>query len=257
MRLTLDDAAWSSPWRTRSVAEKALLSLGLLGLALLAPNPAACLLVAAAAFAAARLARVPWRTYLHAVAAPAVFVGISMIALVLRFGSPGDDALAVLGPIWIAESGVQTAVSTGARALAAVLAMLLLAMTTPMIDLLTSLRRLRVPDVLLEIAALMYRLLSALLESAATVREAQAGRLGYRTPSAARRSVGMLGAAILTRAWSQAERLDAGLAGRGYTDSLVTLAPERPVSWGFVTGVAVLLALLAVVLGMLGAGVLG
>jgi cobalt/nickel transport system permease protein len=98
------------------------------------------------------------------------------------------------------------------------------------------------PAAVTEIAALVYRLLFLLLESSRAVREAQAGRLGFRTWSTAYRSLGGQGAAVFIRAFDQARRLEHGLASRGYNGSLRVLAPARPLSPVFVASTCLLLA---------------
>ena len=123
--------------------------------------------------------------------------------------------------------------------------MFTLACSTPMIDLLSSLRRTRIPDALIEIAALIYRFSFGLLESAGAVHQAQEARLGYATRSAAMRSASMGVAVLFLRSWDRARRLEAGLAGRGYEDALRTLEPARLRSTGFLVTSVAALALLA------------
>ena len=77
------------------------------------------------------------------------------------------------------------------------------------------------------------RQIFALLDAASAIRAAQAGRLGYASGRAARRSVGQLCAAVLVAAWDKARRLEDGLAGRGGV-AAVPLVPARSVSTPFV-----------------------
>jgi len=107
---------------------------------------------------------------------------------------------------------------------------LLLATTTPMADLLPALRRLRVPSAVVEVASVTYRLLFVLLESLSTIREAQAARMGYSTWRRSWRSSGLLAAAVLTRSWDRARRMQEGLAGRGMETGLRVLPEELPSS---------------------------
>ena len=78
MRLTLDDAAWSSPWRTRSTLEKSLLCLGLLLVAATTTSLVVAGLVGVCAVGLAAVARVPARVWCHAMAGPAVFIAIGI-----------------------------------------------------------------------------------------------------------------------------------------------------------------------------------
>lgn len=242
--LAIDEAAWSSAWRTRSTAEKALLALGLLAVAVTAPHPVVPLVVLVVAIGSAVVgARVPVGTYVRALTAPLAFVLIGGATVAVTVG---EAATWSLGPVGVTPETLARAGEVTARALGAVAALVLLATTTPFVDLLTGLRRLRVPEVVVDIAGLVYRMLFTLLDTMATVRSAQTARLGYANGRNARRSLGLLGSTVLAQAWQQARRLESGLAGRGYTTSLRTLPRERPVSWPFVAGTVAVLVALAV-----------
>lgn len=245
-RLVLDDTAWNSSWRTRSTAEKALLSLGLLVLAVTSPGPLVSLLLLGVSMAIALVfARVPVRGYLLALAGPASFVLLGALVIAVHLGRTPVDAVWSWGPISATRDSLSLAAQVTARSVAAFSALLLLASTTPMTDVLSGLRRCRVPEVLIDIAGLIYRMLFSLLGAASAIMEAQRSRLGYASGRAARRSIGALGGAVLLQAWNRAHRLEAGLAGRGYSGSLRTLGAARPVSIPFVIASCLVLTTLA------------
>lgn len=220
--LAIDDAAWASPWRGRRVRDKAVLSFGLLTCAVaLPPWPGGVLAGVAALAVMLGPARVPGRLLARAMTAPLVFIAVGAATVLVTLSW---DA----GPrIGVAPSMIPTATALTVRALSGALAMFLLATTTPMIDLFAGLRAARIPDPLIEVASLTYRLVFVLLDSARTIREAQEARLGSASRAAAYRSMSGLVAAVLMRSWTRARRLEHGLAGRGYTDSLRTLDPPR------------------------------
>lgn len=256
--LAVDDAAWSNAWRGRSAEEKTLLSVGLLILAATAGHPAVAVAVLIIACAAALgLARIPARTYLRALAAPLLFVAIGVVSVAITVGGAAGPHLWSLGPVAVTAQTLARAGEVAARSLGAVAALVLLATTTPVVDLLALLRRCRVPETVVDITGLVYRMLFTLLDAVATVRSAQTARLGYAGGAAARRSLALLGSAVLARAWHQARRLESGLAGRGYTTSLRTLPRRRHVSRGFVAASLVLLTVLAAGSLALGAVVTG
>lgn len=246
----LDRAAWSSRWRTRSVADKALLSLGLVACAVAAPGWSQAVIVLAVAMTIALAwARVPGRLLVRAMAAPAVFIAISVVSIALAIGTP--PATGVLwrwGPLSISHASLLLAATVAGRAFAGMAALMLLACTTPMIDILTALRRARVPDPLIEIASLTYRLLFVLAAVTESVRASQAGRLGHDGWRRSWRSTGLLTSAVLLRSWDRARRLEDGLAGRGFSGSLRTLAPTHPRSTAFeIAAIIVLIVCAAVV----------
>jgi cobalt/nickel transport system permease protein len=247
VRLPLDDAAWNGAWRTRSTVEKTLLCGGLLVVAATSSGIGVSVLVLVATLCVALgPARVPARSYLLALAAPVGFVLVGGAAIAVT--STGAVAqVASAGPFAVTRASLLDAAEVVTRSVAAMAALTLLATTTPITDLLTGLRRLRVPEVVLDVAAVMYRMLFGLLDAVLGIAESQRARLGYVNGRTARRSAGMLAGAALQRAWLRSRRLEDGLAGRGYTGALITLASPRPVSVGFVVASTALVMSLAAV----------
>jgi len=236
--LAVDDAAWSSAWRPRSPVDKLALCLGLVVCALVLPAwPGSVLVGLAAVGLALGPARVPGRTFLRAVRWPLGFVLVGALTAVVQVDGGGIG--------WAPDAAARGASLVG-HALAGGAAVLLLATTTPMSDLLPALRRVRVPEAVVEVASVVYRLLFVLLESLRTIREAQTARMGYSSVRRSYRSSGALAAAVLTRSWDRARRLQEGLAGRGMEVGLRVLPDQRPSSRGFVVAtVAGLAALVA------------
>ncbi|WP_068403376.1 cobalt ECF transporter T component CbiQ [Kribbia dieselivorans] len=246
--LRLDDAAWNNRWRGRSTAEKVVLSAGLVAVALTAPGPAGGVIVLVVASLLACLwARVPVRTWSFAIAAPAVFIVLGTIGIVVTFGEPVGRVVVDMGPASVTQPSLWAGAVVALRALASAAAVMLLAATTPMPYLLASLGRVWGLRTLTEIATLVYRMIFSLLESQARIRETQTARLGYGSARTAIRSVGMLGAGTFIRAWTHSRRLGEGLAGRGYDGAWFALPSRRPVSGAFV---AVALAIVAVCAGV-------
>ncbi|MBK9697945.1 MAG: cobalt ECF transporter T component CbiQ [Propionibacteriaceae bacterium] len=237
--LTLDHAAWSSPWRPRSVRDKAVLCLGLLLAAVCLPPFPGGVAVAHVSLAVllgpvrvgpARLGRILWAPLLS------ILIGVATVAVSVSWEA---------GPRFqVTPASLAMAEALAVRALAATLATFTLACSTPMVDLFAGLRKAHVPDPLIEIASLVYRFSFGLLDSAGAIRQAQVARLGYATRTAALRSASMGVAGLFLRSWERARRLEAGLAGRGYEDALRTLEPPRRRSTRFLIGSLMLLAVL-------------
>jgi cobalt/nickel transport system permease protein len=236
--LAIDDAAWASAWRPRSPADKVLVSLGLVLSALLLPVwPGSVLVGLTAVTLALGPARVPARTFGRAVRLPLTFILIGALTTVVQVGGDGVG--------WAPDAAAQAGSLVG-HSVAGSAAVLLLATTTPMSDLLPALQRLHVPAAVIEVASVVYRLLFVLLTSLTTIREAQAARMGYATVRSSYRSSGALAAAVLTRSWDRARRLQDGLAGRGLETGLRVLPETRPASRRFELATVVGLAALAV-----------
>ena len=240
--LTLDTAAYASPWRRRHPGEKALLALGLLGCAVaLPPWPGAPIVAAVAAAALLGPAGLGWTDLGRIARVPLVFILTGAVPLLVTIG--GSPLIR-----WNPD-GPSAAASLAVRALAALLCLLLFAATTPLADVLPRLNRVGVPPAVTEVAALIYRMLFLLLDTARSVHEAQAARLGYRTMRTSYRSLASQGGAIFLRAFDRARRMEEGLALRGYDGSLRVDVEIRTVSPAFVVASAA--TLVAVVGGTL------
>mgnify|MGYP007026062988 CR=1 FL=1 len=92
--LAIDEAAWSSAWRSHAVSEKAALALGLLAVAMVARDVRVDLAVVVVAFVAVTVgARVAPGLVLRVWALPAVFVVIGLVGVLVSIGPAPDDAL--------------------------------------------------------------------------------------------------------------------------------------------------------------------
>jgi cobalt/nickel transport system permease protein len=246
--LALDTAAWSSPWRHRSVADKAVLTLALLATTLLLPVwPAAALSAAAALVVLLGPARLAPTILARSLRSPLLFIVLGAASVLVSVSWHDGPRVAIT-----AQTSTQALTVLG-RGVAGTLCVFVLAATTPMVDLLAGLRRARVPEACVEVASLVYRLLFVLLDTTRRIREAQAARLGLRDRRTTLRSASALSGTLLVRAWDRARRLEEGLAGRGYTGALPSLDPPGRVSLGFLCATAALVGVIVVV-SLLGAG---
>ncbi|RJL32668.1 cobalt ECF transporter T component CbiQ [Bailinhaonella thermotolerans] len=234
--LAIDAAAYRSPWRHRHPGDKAVLAFGLLGAAVaLPPWPGAVIVGAVALGLLLGPARVPARQVWRSGRAPLGFAITGVLPLLVSVGGPGGFVTATPG-------GPRDAALVLARTVAAGLALLLFAFTTPLAEALPRLTRLGVPAPVVEVASLTYRMVFTLLDTAGQIRRAQAGRLGYASRRAALRSLAGIAGALFTQAFARAQRLQHGLTGRGYAGSLPVLADGARIDGRFVSLSAALVA---------------
>ncbi|PID98598.1 MAG: cobalt ECF transporter T component CbiQ [Actinomycetales bacterium] len=165
--------------------------------------------------------------------APWVFILIGVIAVIINFGSHKDALVSFFGLEITAQSLDAGALIVG-RAFAVTAAVMLLACTTPISELLMGMRRIGIPGVLVDISAATYRMIFLLLDRAGAIRRAQAARLGYTNSRRATSSMGQLLATVFVSSWDRARRLEAGLDGRGGTAELVPIRPAKPFSGRFI-----------------------
>ncbi|GAA2180728.1 cobalt ECF transporter T component CbiQ [Brooklawnia cerclae] len=247
--LAVDDAAWASPWRRQRVGDKLLLSLALIMTALVAPVvPGTVLVGVASAALILGPAHIRWSMLMGAMSAPIVFIALGAISVLLSVGASPIDPYWQWGFLSVTPTSVAMAGRLVLHALAGTLAVMVLALTTPMSDLLDWMAAHRVPGPLVEVASLTYRLLFIVWSTAVALHDTQLRRLGdppIRSRETARlrwqATAGAVGT-ILVRSWDRARRLESGLAARGAEDSLATTSPDRPRDRRLAAGFAGLVA---------------
>ncbi|WP_081637004.1 cobalt ECF transporter T component CbiQ [Rhodococcus aetherivorans] len=222
----IDTVAWRSPWRQKSVAEKAVLYGGVTVLALTLPPWPTIPLLLSVCLITSKPAGIRLGHMLRCARGPATFILLAAASTMLSVDLNNWQ-------LSVPQGGVVHGATLAARAITASIAMLMFASTTPLTTVMGSLRRLGVPGPCIDVVTVMYRLVFVLLESISVIRQAQISRLGYSTARRTLNSAGLLTAAVLTRAWSQASRLEMGLAGRDFGISMPTL-DEPIVNWRFI-----------------------
>ena len=237
----IDTSANLNPWRQKPLAEKGLLALGMLVIAVGVPSWQSALAVAAIMTGATlAAAHVDVGTWWKTITAPFGFLLIGVVTI----------ALQVKGwHVGLAPNGVQLAGRLAARAFAGLTCLLFLTLTTPATDLVVGMRRLGVPVEITDVALLMYRFLFLLTDTAADMNLAQAARLGHVSYRRHMQSLGLLIANLMPRALSRAQALEVGLAARGWHGDLVVLRPARRVS-PFNMGVIAVLELAVLLFGL-------
>ncbi|MCP3885819.1 MAG: cobalt ECF transporter T component CbiQ, partial [Propionibacteriaceae bacterium] len=199
-------------------------------------------------------ARIAGRVLWQAVVAPLVFLVIGGISVLVSLGSTP------VGTVWWHAGAFSIGPVSSAQAMSLIehgvcgtLTLMVLAVTTPMVDLLTWLRKFHIPDPLLEIASLTYRLIFVLLDTVVTASEAQHARLGD-TPAGRfggfnrrmNNTAALLGS-VGIRAWARANRLNDGLVNRGFEAALATLPIKRTGSVRYKIIVVIVIAVLWVI----------
>ena len=235
--LAIDHFAWSNRWRDHHPGERLLLAVGLLILSLaLPPLAAGPVILATATLAAVAGAGIPVGAFLRILALPAGFLltSVPMLAVSVDLA----DGVRVS----LSDSGLATAAAVSARSLAAVSALTLLVLTTPVVELMRLSRRVGVPKGIEELCLLIYHLVFTLLDRAQAGWRAQSARHGYTSLGRGVRSLGMLAATLFQRALDHGHRLETGLAARGYDGDLTVLTPERRLEPRRLAAVAAVLA---------------
>ena len=174
------------------------------------------------------------KTFIRLMLLPSIFILLSILAI--AFGAsetPESFILSIkisklyIGVTW---AGLGLALSLALKALATISCLYFLSLTTPMIQVISSLRSLKLPELILELMTLIYRLIFVFIESAEAIYLAQSSRLGYSSIESSFKSFGSLVSALFISAYRRSEELYIALEARGYDGELRVLEEPQQVS---------------------------
>jgi cobalt/nickel transport system permease protein len=95
-----------------------------------------------------------------------------------------------------------------------------------MVDLMSTLKRLKCPNMLLELMSLIYRFIFALMETAHSIHISQTSRLGHSTLPLSFKSSGVLISRLFILSMKKSEDIYVALESRGY-DGEINVLDEK------------------------------
>lgn len=238
---SIDHYAYNNALRGVDPAQKAGLTALAMLLCLLLDRPAVGLLALGwMVVLTVWWARVPARIFGRTLLAEGLFLLISVagVAVSVSLHHPGSSRAAWrIGMLWFSTdvAALFLALRLLTRALGCAAALNFLILTTPLIDLIELLRRLRFPATLIELMIIIYRAIFVLLASWQRMTLAQEVRLGFSSPRRALRSTALLGSQLFLDAYRRGVRMQTALASRGLDGPIQVLpipyVSDRKVWW--------------------------
>ncbi|MDD1658711.1 MAG: cobalt ECF transporter T component CbiQ [Methanomicrobiales archaeon] len=178
------------------------------------------------------LARVDLRTYGELLAAPFSFA--LMGTLVIIFLSGGGEPLWSWSPLtWLSFSLTRGSINEGILVLSRVAggmsALIFIALTTPMTDLFLVMRECRIPEPVLDLTMMIYRMIFMIMDQLVQTYQAQRMRLGYTSFRESVRSFSMLCGSVFVGSWEAGEDLVRAMDARCYSGRFAMAGEIRPV----------------------------
>lgn len=163
--------------------------------------------------------RVHWRTYLKWLFLPLPFVLLSLVTIVMSFQSASSEQALLNIPLFkgyltVTQVSLFQAMSLFFRVYSSLVSTYFLVLTVPFKQLIELLRKLRVPDYLLEVMVLMYRFIFMFLHEFIVMRDTLDLKFAFGHMRQTYRSMGLLASQLFTRLIRANDELTAFLALR-------------------------------------------
>jgi cobalt/nickel transport system permease protein len=219
----LDDYAHSNALRGTDTRLKLLLGLAAILLCVSSMSPVAPLFIAVTmSLITLTVAKIPARFYSKLLLIPISFALLSAFVVAFMHGT-GDSLFAVsilCHNLAIRADGANLALLLIARTFGGMCSLFFIALTTPMIEIFSNLRSLKIPESIIELSMMIYRYIFVFLDQAAMIHSAQVMRLGDAGIKNTLNSFAMLSSVLFLRAWEQGERLIVAMDARCYDGRL-------------------------------------
>lgn len=166
-------------------------------------------------------AKIPFRNYVQLLLLPVFFLISSTISILFSFARkdlilPSFIWRIELGKwqIFITENNASTVISLVFIVLSSISCLYFLTLTTPFHGIFQILRKLRMPQLLIEIIEITYRFIFVFLESALTIYRAQHSRLGYQSIKQSIHSLALLTASLFVTVFHRTKELTVAMNSR-------------------------------------------
>jgi cobalt/nickel transport system permease protein len=253
----IDRYAYTNRMRSLDPAQKGGLALLVITLCLLLNRPLVGIVAVGWVWViTTQWAGIPGRVFGRLLLVEGSFLVLAVVGVALSVSTTPPPATTWqwnIGPLWVSSStaALEHAALLVSRALGSAAAMNFLALTTPLVDIVELLRRLRVPALLIDLMVIIYRFIFILLERREHMYIAQQSRLGYSTRWNAMKSTALLGSRLFVEAYRHSQRMQVALESRGYDGTLRVLPIDyrhdgRVVWVGIAMGSSLLLAWMVV-----------
>lgn len=179
-------------------------------------------------------AGIPAKFFVYLMGIPIAFLLMSELTVVFSISDKPEAFLYYWRTgvflIGVTVQDINNAILIFSKSLGTVSCLYFLALTTPMLEIITVLRKLKVPNLFVELMSLIYRFIFILLESVAAIYTAQDSRLGYATLKSSFHSISQLIYAIFIRSVQRSQLLATALEARCYQGAIRVIEKEFSLS---------------------------
>lgn len=180
-------------------------------------------------------AGINWKFYIKLLLFPLSFLFLGIVSIAITSVSSSMQSLVSFKILSIqyaiTSESLNTAIILFFRSISAVSCLYFMILTTPMLDIIFILRKLRVPELILDLVNLMYRLIFIMVTIIMNVYTSQSSRLGYKSIKNKYKSLGYLVSTLFILAYKKANNMFIALESRCYSGTLNMIELKYPLSY--------------------------
>ena len=229
--INIDQYAYASKLKTIDPMQKFIFSMLTLCVCLWADQIIISIVICfIMGYVTIKLGGTPLPVFVKLLFVPMTFLVIGVLTIAFNISSR-PEIFYVSIPIGhtylgVSKLGILQAIRLFFKVFGSVSCLYFLSLSTPMVDVLSVLRRLKVPSLVVEMMSLIYRFIFVLLETADKMVISQNARLGYINLKRGYHSLGTLASTLFIRAYKKSNDLYTSLESRGYEGDLNVI--EQP-----------------------------
>ena len=174
-------------------------------------------------------AKIPYKFYLKFLSVPLIFALITFIFMAIFFGIGAHVLDLGIFNLGITSDGFDLGLLVFARIMGGFSCLAFLALTTPMTEIFSVLGDIKIPQIVLEIAMLMYRFIFVFLDEAINMYHSQETRLGYSSIKKSYKSMGMLASNLFIKTWIKGEKAYLAMESRCYDGTIKLLDNKQSI----------------------------
>lgn len=230
----LEDTAQRNAIRDVNPYPKLLLGLGAIVIAVFSENFVTPLFIAISlSLITIFIAGISPGFYAKLLLIPAGFAIISVIIIILISG--GGEVFWFWRPnesfgLSVTSGSLEKGLTVLCRVFGGMCALFFISLTTPMTDLFSIMKKSMIPDLLVDLAMIIYRLIFILIEEAVQIYSSQLMRLGYARKKEAINSFGQMCGSLFVNSWIAGEDFVRSMECRCYDGKFASLTEMKPLS---------------------------
>lgn len=195
--INVDKYAYSSKLKNINPIEKMFFALITLGVCLVANNFIVSFIVLSVmTFLVTMIGKTKFRVFAKLMMVPIAFLVIGILTIVFSYSKNQDTFLVSFkffnGYIGATRGGILKGLNMFLKVISSLSCLYFVSLTTPVIDVISVLSKMKIPSLLIEIISLVYRFIFVILETSEMMFISQNSRLGYRDIKTSYKSLGSL-----------------------------------------------------------------